>query len=92
MTANCEYQHLFSTLAHDMRQPLSTIELSACCLSLMMPDAPAAVREQIDVILRQVVRADGCLRDAAGLVRQLQSTPEGEANFEFTNSATALVT
>ncbi len=92
MTANHEYQNLFATLVHDMRQPLSTIELSASCLDLMMRDAPEAVREQIRVILRQVGRADDCLRDAAGLVRQLQSAPEAEANFEFTNSATALVT
>jgi signal transduction histidine kinase len=92
MTAHYEYQKLIATLVHDVRQPLSTIENSAYCLKLLMRDAPEPVREQIRIILRQVDRADGYLRDAAVGFRQLQSAPDGERNFEFTNSATALVT
>lgn len=92
MTVHCEYQKLFATLVHDVRQPLSTIENSAYCLNLMIRDAPEPVREQIRMILRQVDRADSCLRDAADGFRRIQTAPEGQANFEFTNSATALVT
>jgi nitrogen-specific signal transduction histidine kinase len=92
MIAQRQYEMLFATLVHDVRQPLSTIENSAYCLQLLMRDAPEAVREQIRVILRQVDRADGCLRDAADGFRQLQNARDGEENFELTNSATALVT
>ena len=92
MTAHCDYQKVFATLVHDVRQPLSTIENSAYCLNLMLRDAPEPVREQIRIILRQVDRADSCLRVAAGNVRVLQTTREGVENFEFTNSATALLT
>jgi signal transduction histidine kinase len=92
MTVHGEYQKLFATMVHDVRQPLSTIETSAYCLNLMMRDAPEPLREQIRVILRQVDRADACLRDAAESFRRLQTAPEGKANFEFTKSATALVT
>jgi nitrogen-specific signal transduction histidine kinase len=91
MTADCDYQKLFVTLVHDVRQPLSTIENSAYCLKLLLRDAPDPVREQIAVILRQVDRADLCLREAAGGFRRLHNAADAE-NFEFTNSATALVT
>lgn len=92
MTAPCDYQKFFATVVHDVRQPLSTIENSAYCLSLMLRDAPEPVREQIRMILRQVDRADGCLREATGGFRRLQTARDGSENFEFTNSATALVT
>ena len=92
MTAHCEYKKLFATLVHDVRQPLSTIENSAYCLNLLLRDAPEDVREQIRIILRQVDRADVCLRDAATGVREIQTATGREGNFEFTNSATALVT
>jgi len=91
MTAHSEYQKLLATLVHDVRQPLSTIENSAFCLKMLMRDAPGPVREQIEIILRQVDHADGYLRNAADRLRQIQRTG-GEENFEFTNSATALVT
>ncbi len=89
MTAHCEYQKLLASLVHDVRQPLSTIENSAYCLKLLMRDAPEPVREQIGIILRQVDRADDCLRVATDGFRRLQATRDD--NFEFTNSATALV-
>lgn len=87
MTAHCQYQQILANLVHDVRQPLSTIENSAYCLKLLMRDAPEPVREQIRVILRQVDRADGLLREAANGFRQVQ-----DGNFETTKSANALVT
>ena len=92
MTAQCDYPKFLATLVHDVRQPLSTIENSAYCLSLMLRDAPEPVREQIRIILRQVDRADACLREAAREFPRHQTAREGAGNFEFTNSATALVT
>jgi signal transduction histidine kinase len=92
MTAYGDYQKLLATLVHDVRQPLSTIETSAYCLKLLMHDAPEPVREQIRIILRQVDRADSLLREATDRFRQLHCTQDGEENFEFTNSASALVT
>jgi len=91
MSPQPEYQKILATVVHDVRQPLSTIENSAYCLRLLMRDAPEAVRRQIDLILRQVDRADGILRDASEQFRRLQ-TAERERNLEFTNSATSLVT
>ena len=92
MTAHSEYEQLLAALVHDVRQPLSTIENSAYCLRLLMRDAPEPVREQIRIILRQVDRADSMLREVAHNFRQVQERTEEGANFEFTNSATALVT
>jgi len=92
MTAESQYQQVLANLVHDVRQPLSTIENSAYCLNLLLRDAPEPVREQLRIILRQVDRADSLLRVATSQFRQLQKRTEDEANFEFTNSATALVT
>ena len=79
MTAHCEYQKLLATLVHDVRQPLSTIETSAYCLRMMLRDAPEPVREQIGILLRQVDRADGLLREAAVSFRELSE----RENFEL---------
>jgi signal transduction histidine kinase len=92
MTAHCQFEQLLANLVHDVRQPLSTIENSAFCLKLLMRDAPEPVRDQIRIIMRQVDLADGLLREAANGFRQLQERTGSEENFEFTNSASALVT
>jgi len=91
MTADCEYQNLFATLVHDVRQPLTTIEYSAQYLDILLRDAPESAREQVRMILRQVSRADGCLRDAAHHLRRLQQAHVAGADFELANS-TSLVT
>jgi len=102
MTADC--QKLIATLVHDLRQPLSTIQGSACYLDLLLSDASEPVREQLRMILRQVDRADAilCATAAGALSRapsgapsgpgRFQNVRDGVENFELTKSASAVVT
>jgi signal transduction histidine kinase len=79
-------------VVHDLRQPLSTIETSAFILQSLLPDAPARIREHLDLIERQVALASRILHEAGtGVIRARVHRAERE-NLEFTKSATAVVT
>ncbi len=79
-------------IIHDLRQPLSTIETSAFILRSLLPQAPPEVRQQLQLIERQVALASRLLVDARTRARPaVQRTAEGDS-LEFTKSATAAVT
>jgi signal transduction histidine kinase len=76
-------------LAHDLRQSLGTIEVSAYVLNRSLPEADARTREHLRSIERQVERASDLLRDAVAEMRRLRAQSTGEANLALTKSATA---
>jgi signal transduction histidine kinase len=56
-------------LAHELRQPLSSIEAIVYYLKLTLPEAGAAVREQLETVRRQVHQAGWLLDDAMRSLR-----------------------
>ena len=82
-----------SSLAHDLRQPLGTIQNSVCYLKLILANDARAMA-QLDMIELQVGEADMVLSKAVGSVRgnSIQRADAGDGNFDFTKDATAGVT
>ncbi len=48
-------------LIHDLRQPLSTIDACAYCLSLILPQTEGAARRHVEMIAQQVEEASRIL-------------------------------
>lgn len=98
-TDAAEFQNLCSDLVHDLRQPLSVIEDSACYLKLLLRQSGEPAASQLQLILRQVDVASRMLsqfsqqvvRDPRRLAEGAQTAgnPEHRA---FTKSQTAGVT
>ena len=63
-------EELVARLAHDLRQPLGTIETSAYCMNLLLGQEHTAAREQLRVIERQVGHAVRILNEAVEATRQ----------------------
>ena len=77
-------------LAHDLRQPLSHIEVTAYLLN-SSPAIDPQIREQIQTVGRQAELASGILSEALAAMRRLRDQEDAVENRELTNSATAVV-
>lgn len=78
-------------LIHDLRQPLATIEYSACYLQLVLEAAGAEVQEQLRLIQRQLDFAN-ILLDAVSAPRSaVQRTAAGDSR-DLTKPETVAVT
>lgn len=89
--ASLERDESLACFVHDLRQPLGTIEYSACYLQMILGDAPPAVQEQLRLILDQVERAARLLSEACTPApRSAQCL--AEESLDLTNSQTAGVT
>ena len=86
-------QEALVDLVHDLRQPLGTIEYSACYLEMLLGKMPTAVQDQLRLIVQQVDLAAALLARAAarGPHQQVQRTAADES-LDLTNSQTAAVT
>jgi signal transduction histidine kinase len=62
-------EELVARLAHDLRQPLGTIETSVFCINLLLGQERAAVQEQLRIIERQVCHAVRILDQAVAETR-----------------------
>ena len=62
-------EQIVARLAHDLRQPLGTIETSIYCLSLMLGQEHTAAREQLRIVERQVGHAVRILNEAVAETR-----------------------
>jgi signal transduction histidine kinase len=62
-------EELVARLAHDLRQPLGTIETSAYCINLLLGQEHTAAREQLRIIERQVGHAVRILNEAVEATR-----------------------
>jgi signal transduction histidine kinase len=67
--AASDSEDLIARLAHDLRQPLGTIETSAYCMNLLLGQEHAAAREQLRIIERQVTHALRILNEAVEATR-----------------------
>jgi K+-sensing histidine kinase KdpD len=61
------------SLAHDLRQPLSTVETCAYGLSTMLPDAPPRVYELLQIIFGAVEQGNRVLMEALASLDDLKS-------------------
>jgi signal transduction histidine kinase len=68
-SAASDSEEILARLAHDLRQPLSTIETSAFCINLMLGREQTAVQEQLRIIERQVCHAVRILDEAVAKTR-----------------------
>ena len=84
---------VLANLVHDLRQPLGTLEYSACYLELLLGNAPESVQEQLRIIQQQLDAAARLLVDAVARMPQpgVQRTAAGES-LDFTKAETAAVT
>ena len=57
-------EELIAHLAHELRQPLGTIETSVYCMNLLLGQEHTAAREQLRLIERQVGHAVRILNEA----------------------------
>ena len=63
-------EELVARLAHDLRQPLGTIETSVFCINLLLGHGHTAVQEQLRIIERQVAEAVRILNEAVAETRR----------------------
>ena len=68
-------EDLVARLAHDLRQPLGTIETSAYCMNLLLGPEHNAAREQLRIIERQVGHAVRILNEAVAETRHRRAQP-----------------
>jgi hypothetical protein len=59
-------------LVHDLRQPLSIVEICADYLNLILPAGELRARQQVEVLQQQVVDASRLLCDALRLCKLSQ--------------------
>jgi signal transduction histidine kinase len=90
MAFYCE--QLLGDVVHDLRQPLSTIEWSACYLEMMLGDSNPRAVEQVRMIQRQIVEAARVLAGAAAELHRMRDQRTVAENLDLTNAATAGVT
>jgi len=64
------------TMAHELRQPLSTIESIAYYLTLVLPPGDEKVHEQLHRIQQLVEQSNWIVNSAQQLTEPLQATPE----------------
>jgi hypothetical protein len=80
-------------LAHDLRQPLSTIQSATCFLKLILQGNERALA-CLDLIEGQVCESEQILKVAVATARRNFAQPviSEAGNFDLTNAATADVT
>ena len=74
-SAAADPEDLVARLAHDLRQPLGTIETSVFCINLLLGKGHIAVEEQLRIIERQVADAVRILNEAVAETRHRHAQP-----------------
>ena len=86
-------EQMLAELVHNLRQPLSTLQYSACYLQMLLSNTHEAVRQQLRVIEQQLDLANRLVNEAAtkmaGSCAQPVATGE---SLDLTKSQTAAVT
>jgi signal transduction histidine kinase len=96
MRTSCD--EILRTLIHDLRQPLGNVETGIFYLELVLDSPSDRVREQMQMMERQVAQAAQLLHRASEELREqrTQRTIDGGTgvpeSLPFTKSATAAVT
>jgi signal transduction histidine kinase len=86
-------EELLVDLVHELRQPLSTLEYSACYLQMLLSEAQGTVQQQLRILQQQIDFATRLLSEAAARIprAEIQRTVDGDS-LDLTNSETAAVT
>jgi len=71
-----QQQLILSGLVHDLRQPLSVIEICADYLDLVLPDCDPGTRQQLELLRQQVDNANRLICDALRLWKVTYGTAE----------------
>lgn len=87
-----EFEDLFASLIHDLRQPLNTIENSASYLKLLLAERGGAVDAQLRLIERQVDVAAHMLAEASARMHLGAQCAGAGESLDLTKSRTAVVT
>ena len=92
-SAASDSEELIAHLAHELRQPLGTIETSAYCLGLLSDPAQPRAHAYLRTIAQQVARAESRLSQAgAELTRLRAQRAEVAEILDLTKSTTSAVT
>ncbi|MBZ5581963.1 MAG: hypothetical protein LAQ30_07100 [Acidobacteriia bacterium] len=89
----CYSEEDLAALVHDLRQPLSTIGLSASYLEMVLEDATEHAKEQVRSIQHQVDRLSAMLDQTAAQLRRagLQRARESVESRDSTKPQSAAV-
>jgi nitrogen-specific signal transduction histidine kinase len=80
-------------LAHDIRQPLSTVENCVYYLKLVTASDNSSVQEHLDLIQREMEEVDRILTEAMSQLRlQRPACAAGEESLELTSASTSALT
>jgi len=86
-------QDLMAELVHELRQPLGTLEYSACCLQILLSESHAGVQQQLRVMQQQIDLATRLLSEAAARLPHPGFQRVGTAeSLDLTKPETAAVT
>lgn len=91
-TMSTASQNCLPDLIHDLRQPLNTIEYSACYLQMLLAEAGTAVQEQLRLIQRQLDHAARLLEAASAEPLSMGQRAAADDSRDLTKSETAVVT
>lgn len=84
---------LMAELVHELRQPLGTLEYSACCLQILLGESQGAVQQQLRVMQQQIELATHLLSEAAARLPHSNLQRVGAAeSLDLTKPETAAVT
>jgi signal transduction histidine kinase len=90
---------VLSGILHDIRQPLSVIEICADYLSMILPETEPRARQQLELLHEQVGDADRVIGAALDRLKSHYGRPEGKpvpppaaASRPSTNAERAAVT
>ena len=91
-SGRADTQEFLADLVHDLRQPLGTLEYSACYLQMLLGESQEAIQQQLRIIQQQIDLATQLLTEAAArLPRGFQLADTGDS-LDLTKSETAVVT
>jgi len=87
---------LLCGLAHDLRQPLATIDTCACYLEMLVPEEEQRIRRHLALIQEEVENAERILAQAVAAAGAAPSQPVSDTaapvSREFTKAVTAALT
>ena len=91
--ARTNSEKVLTDLVHDLRQPLGTLEYSACYLEMLLPEAQETVQRQLRIIQQQLDVATRLVSHAVAQVSDPDCQRRGAAeSLDLTKSETASVT
>lgn len=79
-----QIRSIMSSLVHDLRQPLSTIELCADYLNLILSEAEPKARQQVGILQAQIEDVNRLIGEALHLLRASTGLTEAQAGQDCT--------